>query len=143
MRIYLPATLGALTKALAEGGFRGAPYTAYAVTPALRARHGTDDEEELEYAAMEAAAEESLRLLGAAPDEPARRVVVAAEVPDAVVRAADSADSPAAVLVEAEVPLKRVASAHVDDETAAPDIAAGRAEDHELLWYATQELRYL
>lgn len=143
MRIYLPATFTVLAAALADGGFRDAPYTAYAVTPELRAALGTDDEEELEYAAMGAAAEESARLLAASPDTPARRVVVAAEVPDRVVRPAAAPDAPARVRVETEVPLKRVASAHVDDAAAAPDVAAGRAEDHELLWYATQELRHL
>lgn len=142
MRIYLPSTLTAVALALAEGEFRGGPRAAYAVTPALRARYG-DDEEELEYAAMSAAADASALLLAATPDEPARRVVIAAELPDAVVRPAADPGSLAEVVVEAAVPLKRVASAHVDDEAAAPDVAAGRGEDHELLWYATQELRYL
>ncbi|GLU49693.1 DUF6912 family protein [Nocardiopsis ansamitocini] len=142
MRIYLPSTIGALARALDEGAFRGGPLTAYAVTPALRARHG-DDEEELEYAALSAAADASRRLLAAEPGERARRVVIAAEVPEGVVGRGESADEPALVLVEAAIPLKRVASAHVDDEAAADDVAAGRTEDHELMWYATQELRYL
>lgn len=143
MRIYLPSTFGAVARALAEGEFRGGPRAAYAVTPALRAEYG-DDEEELEYAALNAAADASLRLLAAAPEEPARRVVIAADLPDRVIGpGAVESDSPAEVLVDAAIPLKRVAAAHVDEEAAALDIAAGRAPDRELLWYATQELRYL
>src|SRR5690606_41376692 len=88
MRIYLPATFTVLAAALADGGFRDAPYTAYAVTPELRAALGTDDEEELEYAAMGAAAEEAARLLAASPDTPARRVVLAAQLADRVLRPA-------------------------------------------------------
>ncbi|KUP95508.1 DUF6912 family protein [Thermobifida cellulosilytica] len=143
MRIYLPATLTVLAAALADDGFRKGPYTAYAVTPALRAALGTDDEEELEYAAMDAAAEESARMLAADPAAPARRVVVAAELPERVVHPDDDGTAPARVRVTGVVPLRRVASAHVDDEAAAADVAAGRTEEHELLWYATQELRYL
>jgi len=143
MRIYLPATFTTLASALADGGVRDAPYTAYAVTPALRAAVGTDDEEELEYAAMSMAADASLRMLAADPEAPARRVVIAAELPERIVHPVAEAETPGQVRIDGVVPLKRIASAHIDDEAAAPDIKAGRTEEHELLWYATQELRYL
>ncbi|RCV55717.1 DUF6912 family protein [Marinitenerispora sediminis] len=150
MRIYLPSTLPALAAALDEGAFAPAPLPAYGVTPALRARFADGDEEELEYEAMRAAADASLRLLAADPAARRRRVVVAAEVPEAAVESAQDPDDPGAVTVTAPVPLKRVASAHVDEEAAAEDVAAAAAEDdparadeHELLWYATQELRHL
>ncbi|GAB3208720.1 DUF6912 family protein [Marinactinospora thermotolerans] len=149
MRIYLPSTLSALAVVLADGEVRGAPLIAYAVTDTLRRRHDGHDDEELEYMAMGAAADASLRLLAADPTAPRRRVVIAAEVPDGVLRPTAS-DGPAGVEVDGGVPLKRVVSAHVDDAEAAEDIAAalaepeaGHADEHELMWYATQELRYL
>ncbi|MFC7327566.1 DUF6912 family protein [Marinactinospora rubrisoli] len=149
MRIYLPSTLPALAAALAEGRFEPAPLSGYGVTPALRARLG-DDEEELEYEAMRAAADASLRLLAADPAAPRRRVVIAAEVPETAVDPATESGEPAALTVHGAVPLKRVASAHVDDEAAMTDVATAvteddpaRADEHELLWYATQEFRYL
>ncbi|PSK97139.1 hypothetical protein CLV63_109142 [Murinocardiopsis flavida] len=153
MRIYLPTTLPALAAALAAGrveGDDGTPLRAYAATAALRGLVG-DDDEALEYEAMRAAADASLRLLAADPAAPRRRVVLAADIPDTAidpVHDADPADpggpdDPAAVAVRGGVPLKRVASGHVDDDAAADDIAAGRTDDHELLWFATQELPYL
>ncbi|GAA3759740.1 DUF6912 family protein [Spinactinospora alkalitolerans] len=152
MRIYLPSTLPALAAALAEGAVRGEPLAAFAVTPALREQHGDGDGEELEYEALRAAADASLRLLAADGAAPRRRVVIAADIPEAAVRAPDTGGDghPALVTVTGAVPLKRVASAHVDDEAAADDIAAaaatpgaGHEDDHELMWFATQELKYL
>lgn len=144
MRIFLPCTLPALAQVLADGEVRG-PLHAYAAVPGPG---GTaDDTEELEYAALRAAAEESLRLLGADPGAPRRRVVIAADVPDHLVEAGGG--TPARVAVSGTVPLKRVASAHIDAPDAAADIAAaleepgaGHEDGHELLWYAAQELRY-
>ncbi|TQN32750.1 hypothetical protein FHX37_2732 [Haloactinospora alba] len=148
MRVYLPSTLSALATFFADGGARG-PVRAFAVTRALR--EDGEDDEELEYAALQAAADESLRMLAADPGAPRRRVVIAAEIPGHVVEEdAGEQEDPAAVTVTGTVPVKRVASAHVDEEEAAGDIAAavadpeaGTAEEHELLWYATQEVRFL
>ena len=117
---------------------------ATAVTPALRESYASGDTEELEYAALSLAADASRALLDAATatatataadaDVPRRRVVVACDVPDDVVRAADDG-GPAAIRVGADVPLRRVAALHVDDEPREP------AEDEEeLSWYAPQEL---
>lgn len=148
MRIYLPSTLSALSALLAEGAVRGTPLTAYAVTPELG--EDGDDTEELEYEALRSAADASLRLLAGEPESPRRRVVIAADVPDRIVEPAGDPDEPAAVAVTGTVPLKRVAAAHVDEEDAVTDIAAavadpaaGHEEEHELLWYATQELGHL
>src|SRR3954470_23623489 len=85
MRVYLPSTLPALGRALAAGEIGPAPLTAYAVTPELREWYANGDLEELEYAALAAAARASLRLLGDDPEAPPRRVVLAAEVPDQTV----------------------------------------------------------
>lgn len=148
MRVYLPSTLPLLAEALAAGAVPGAPMAAFAVTPELREQVG-GDEEELEYAALTAAADASLELLAAEPDAPRRRVVLAAEVGEKIVEPGSS-DDPAAVTVTTEVPLKRVASAHVDSPDAAEGVAKAaesgdpeQADGYELLWYATQELPHL
>jgi hypothetical protein len=159
MRVYLPATLSVLAELHKTGCLTPAPLTAYAVTPALREWYTEGDGEELEYAALTDAARASLRLLADSPDTPRRRVVIAAEVPDAQAVPVHDGAEPGLVRVTAEVPLGWVASLHVDDPAAVDEVALavvllGAAEagdedaaftvdgidDHELLWYATQEL---
>jgi hypothetical protein len=158
MRVYLPITLALLADVLAQGELKS-PRNAFAVTPTLREAYSSGDEEELEYVAMLAAARESVRMLAAAPDAPRRRVVLAADVPEADVTWIAYDDDPAAVVIGTVVPLSSIASGHVDDEGALADIAAAvsasaaadagdedaqftvdGAEGHELGWYATQEL---
>jgi len=159
MRVYLPLTLPGLADVLREGAVGPAPVHGFAVTPALREAYASGDEEELEYIAMLAAARESLRLLRADPAAPRRRVVLAADA-EATWIAYD--DDPAAVVVADIIPLAVVASGHVDDEAAEPDVTVAAdaiaaadagdedagftvdgAEGHELAWYATQELKTL
>src|SRR5256714_10585502 len=80
MRVYLPATLPALT-ALKERGELVPDGEAHAVTPALREWYAEGDEEELEYVAFTRAAQAALRLLRRDPRAPRRRVVVSVDVP--------------------------------------------------------------
>ena len=158
MRVYLPTTRSGLRAALAAGQV-DAP-VGYAVTPALREWYAEGDQEELEYAASTAAARASLRLL-AGGDDDWRRVVLAAELPDAEARPASEVHR-AAVRLAGPVPWRVVESALVDDRSAAPDVRRGAdalraaaagdgdpddlsflvdaVEDHELGWYALQEL---
>lgn len=166
MRVYLPSTLNELARILRDRKLGSVPLTAYAVTPALREWYASADLEELEYAAMSEAAKDSLRLLAEDPDAPSRRVVLAAEVPEDAVTygAGDVVDSDERALVRVSQPIAfdRIASGHVDDGEAEPDVRAARAvvaaadagdEDarftvdgaagHELMWYATQELPHL
>ncbi len=162
MRVYLASTMPALAAALRAGQLGPAPLAGFAVTPALREWYASGDLEELEYAAMAVAARASLRLLAADDGAPARRVTLAADVPDDQVSGCGSLEEPAAVAISAAVPMSRVASAHVDDPQAAADVRAAAAaipaadrgdedakftvdsaEGHELAWYAAQELRYL
>jgi Family of unknown function (DUF6912) len=163
MRVYLPATLPGLAGLLREAEIGPAPLRAFAVTPALREWYASGDLEELEYVAMTHAARASLRLLGAQPEAPRRRVVIAADIPDEQVGiTAAGFDEPTLVEVLAPVPLDRVVSGHIDDEVAMADVAKAvaalpaadsgdddarfvvdGAEGHDLLWYASQELPHL
>jgi hypothetical protein len=157
MRVYLGMTLTQLADAVAQGGF-GPPTLGYAVTPALREWYAEGDQEELEYAAMAAAARGSLYQLRHDPDAPRRRVVVAAEVPDGMV-AANPAEGRAAVTISAAVPLEAIDAVHVDDPAAMDAVRAAaeavveadagdedasfvvdEAGAHELMWYARQEI---
>ncbi|MER6358636.1 hypothetical protein ABT186_44355 [Streptomyces sp. NPDC001634] len=163
MRVYVPLTLPGLADAYKTGELGAGPVVAYAVTPALREWYLSDDIEELEYAALSRSALASLRLLAAEPGAPRRRVVVAVDVPDGAAMAdPDRGLDPAAlgeVRVAGTVPLAKAAAVHVDAAEAEADVTAAAealeaadggdddaqfvvdgAEDHELLWYATQEI---
>jgi hypothetical protein len=163
VRVYLPATTTVLRTLVDEGRLPG-PHTAFAVTPQLRqfyARSDAEaDTEELEYAALLAAARASLQLLDIDPTAARRRVVIAADVPESAVRPIDDPDTDrGAVRVDAAVQATDVASAHIDGADAEGDIQAAvnvvleadlgsdeaqflvdQAEGHELAWYATQEI---
>lgn len=160
MRVYLPLTLPRLRAAVEAGEIGPPPLAGCAVTPALREWYVEGDSEELEYAALTAAARASLRLLAADPAAARRRVVVAADVADSAVQPAGS--DRAAVLISAAVPLAAVAAVHVDDRAAAATVGAAvralpaadasdedaeflldETESHELQWYATSELSEL
>ncbi|MFJ2236658.1 DUF6912 family protein [Streptomyces sp. NPDC087859] len=163
MRVYVPLTLSGLAEAYKTGELGSGPLVAYAVTPALREWYLSDDIEELEYAALNRAALASLRLLAADPGAVRRRVVVAVDVPDgAAVSDPDRGLDPTAlgqVRVDRAVPLGKAAAVHVDASDAETDVTAAAeavvaadggdddaqfvvdgAGDHELLWFATQEI---
>ena len=156
MRVFLPVTVSGLRRALEAGSVK--VDVGYAVTPALREWYAAGDQEELEYVAGQAAARASLRQLADARDEP-RRIVLAAEVPDGDVRPERGGRDRAAVGLTGPVPLRLVESALVDDADAADDVrraaaaldaadagdddaafTVGAVEDHELGWWAVQEL---
>ncbi|MEI4272086.1 hypothetical protein TEK04_10165 [Klenkia sp. LSe6-5] len=159
MRVYLPATTTVLRRLLDDGRLPG-PLTVFAVTPEVRAFYEQGDEEELEYAALSAAARASLRMLDLDPVAARRRVVLAADLPDdAVTPLADVDTDRGAARAGVDVALPDVASAHVDVAEAEADVAAAvrvvleadlgsedaqfvvdQAEGHELAWYATQEI---
>lgn len=163
MRVYLPATVRMLRELSDKGEFAPVNGTAFALTPALREFYTGGNDEELEYAALLEAARASLRLLAAEQAEgdenPPRRAVVAADVDD--VKNRPDLDA-AVVRVSGYVPLSAVAAVHVDAPEAEDAVRAaakvvdeadlgdedaefvlGDAEDHELAWYAPQELPFL
>jgi hypothetical protein len=160
MRVYVPATTVLLRRLVDEGGLTG-PLIAFAVTPTLREAYANADQEELEYAASLDAAKASLRLLADEPQAAPRRVVLAADVPDAAgIPQAEVGRS--AVRLSVPVPFDRVASVHVDEAAAEEVILAAigalkdadagdedarflvsEVEGYDLLWYATQEVTEL
>lgn len=165
MRVYIPATLAMLTRLVADGSLRAVSGTAFAVTPALRESYAHGDDDELAEVALGEAALASLRLLGAAgtgadsESLPTRRAVLIAEVEAVTARP----DLDAAVVRLAEpVAIGDVIAAYVDNAAAEPAVRAavaaidaadlgdedaeltvGDAQDHDLAWYATQELPFL
>ncbi|GAA5127122.1 DUF6912 family protein [Haloechinothrix salitolerans] len=163
MRVYLPATIGMLRELVAKDEFLPINGTGFALTPALRESYTSGSTEELEYVAQLDAARASLRLIAAdlegEESVTPRRVVVAADLDDVEQR--PDLDN-AVVRVGGSVPMSAVASVHVDGADAedavlaaakavdAADLgdldaefAIGDAEDHELAWYAPQELPFL
>ena len=135
--------------------------TAFAVTPMLREAYAEGDDDELGDVALREAALASLRLLAGEgiSSLPPRRAVVVAEVEgaaarpdldDAVVRLSepiaydqviaayvDNADAESAVVPAIEA----VDNADLGDEDA--EFIVGDAQDHDLAWYAPQELPFL
>jgi hypothetical protein len=149
VRIYLPSTLSELG---AKAGL--APRVVHAVTPALRAALPDEDEEGLEYAAQLLAADDSLDRLDGSVPQGRRRVVVAADVPEAVVDSVDGDEghAPSAVRLTTSVGWDGVACAHIDEPAAEADVlaaiggdeAAGeRLAERDLLWYDSSELERL
>lgn len=162
MRVYIPATLGMLSELVADGFLQPRAGTAFAVTPALREAYAEGDDDELSEVAIGEAALASLRLLsGESPDAPARRAVVVADAPTASVTVRPDLDD-AVVRVKGRVGMDQVVAVYVDNSAAEPAVRAaiavidaadlgdedaeltvGDAQDHDLAWYATQELPFL
>jgi hypothetical protein len=161
MHIYVPVTLAMLQQLVADGSLLPVNGTAFAVTPRLREAYAHGDDDELGEVALREAALASLRLLAAAdePGQPPRRAVLVADVGEATLRP-DLDD--AVVRIGVPVAIDDVVAAFVDNADAEPDVLAalaviddadlgdedaeltvGDAQDHDLAWYATQELPFL
>lgn len=144
MRIYLPSAWSELAD---PAGLE--PRVVHAVTPALRAALPDEDEEGLEFSAQLLAADDSLERMGPEPAV-ARRVVIAADVPEDAVAPLDDPDEiPSAVRLLVPVSWDDVACAHVDEAAAEAQVRAAlggddqAAEDlveRDLLWYDASEL---
>jgi hypothetical protein len=148
-RVYLPMTATRLREAQQRGSFGPAPLRAHAVTPAVA--DALDDEEEREYAALTAASLDAVALL--TDEDPAYRLVAAVDVGS---WEPDAGDDPTAVRLAHEVPWKRLAAVLADSPDAGPAVAQARERgaeqddaaleaclDHELGWFATQEVDQL
>jgi hypothetical protein len=130
-RIYVPLDAAGLRDLSVRRALAGPPLVAHAVTEAVRVAQPASDEEEREYTALCDAAATSARLL---PPGEHRRIVVAADVEPGWVDEVPQAEgtTPSQVMISRPVPLKRIASFHVDED--------GATEDDELLWYDATEL---
>ncbi|MCI4676795.1 hypothetical protein K9U37_18675 [Mycolicibacterium litorale] len=152
-----------LQQLVAVGSMQPLSGTAFAVTPTLRESYAEGDDEELAEVAIGEAALASLRLLAAEPagELPLRRTVLVADAPDADVTPRPDLDD-AVVRLNGRVALSQVVAAYVDNAAAEPAVRAaidvideadlgdedaeltvGDAQDHDLAWYATQELPFL
>jgi hypothetical protein len=162
VRVYIPVTLAMLQGLVADGTLHARSGTAFAVTPTLRESYAEGDDDELAEVALREAALASLRLLAIEGTEsgfPVRRAVLVADVADATDRP-DLDD--AVVRLAGPVGMSDVVAAYVDNSTAEPAVAeaveviddadlgdedaeltVGDAQDHDLAWYATQELAFL
>ena len=161
MRVYIPATLAMLQGLVSDSGMQPLSGTAFAVTPALRESYAEGDDDELAEVAIAEAAMASIRLLATesrADGLPLRRAVLIVDA-DAEPRA--DLDT-AVVRLRGRVGIDQVAAVYVDTAAAEPAVAAaievidaadlgdedaeltvGDAQDHDLAWYATQELPFL
>lgn len=163
MRVYIPATLPMLSELVADGFLQPRSGTAFAVTPTLREAYAEGDDEELAEVALGEAALASLRLLSGEPEGglPLRRSVVVADAADDKVTLRPDLDD-AVVRVSGRLGLDQVVAVYVDNGAAEPAVRAamaviddadlgdedaeltvGDAQDHDLAWYATQELGFL
>ncbi len=161
IQVYVPATLAMLQQLVADGSLWPVNGTVFAVTPTLREAYAQGDDDELAEVALQEAALASLRLLANDEDEklPPRRAVLTAEVDDAIYRP-DLDD--AVVRLSAPIVMDQVVAAYVDNVAAEPavsaaiavidaaelgdedaDLVVGDAQDHDLAWYANQELPFL
>jgi hypothetical protein len=160
VRVYVPATLAMLQRLVADRAIAAIGGTAFAVTPALREFYAEGDYDELAEVALREAALASLRLLADdASGLPPRRAVLVADVEDATARPdlddavvrlpapvgldaavavyVDNAEAESAVLAAIDA----VDAADLGDEDA--ELVVGDAQDHDLAWYAPQELPFL
>lgn len=162
--VYIPATLAMLQQLVADGSLWPVNGTAFALTPTLREAYAEGDDDELAEVALREAALASLRLLVAEADAPSqslppRRAVLAADVADVTYRP-DLDD--AVVRLAGPVAIADVIAAYVDTAGAEPavtkaieavdaadlgdedaELIVGDALDHDLAWYANQELPFL
>ena len=151
-----------LQRLVADQSMHALSGTAFAVTPTLRESYAEGDDDELAEVALREAALASLRLMGAEEartELPLRRAVLVADVEGATIRP-DLDD--AVVRLAGPIGITDVIAAYVDNAAAEPAVAAaievvdladfgdedaeltvGDAQDHDLAWYAGQELPFL
>lgn len=131
LRCYLPLSPAQLQTLRTDRRLAG-PLRATTVTRSVRASAPSGDQEEWEYAALQAAA------LGLAAD--GAPVIVAAV--DLVTETVDASRPEGPQVRVGDVDLPRVAAIHVGDDVVTGDPAAlpGPDEEIELSWYDTTEL---
>ncbi|MGP9538983.1 DUF6912 family protein [Brachybacterium sp. AOP43-C2-M15] len=136
MRIYLPLTVQ--DRPRLESSARSldlaADRAAWAVTTEVRADRPGQDEEDLEYDALQDAVHVALT----AGEDSARALVIAADAPDGALTGAPQEGGVFGVSLREEV-LAKIASFHVTEQDAAA--AAADDTDPALLWFDASEGR--
>ncbi len=148
VRVYVPASLEALATYSEDGGIGPSPVHAHAVTEWLRESWPDADEEELAYAVLMAAADDSAAaVIGARSKTEARsakddenqageyrlrRVVLVAEVPQVT----EDRES-TAVNVDAAIAMRLVDAVHADTTDFDPSSPETLGD---LGWFAAQEI---
>lgn len=134
MRIYLPLTTSDRPVLERAGGVIDLPSgrPGWAVTAEARSDRPGEDEEDLEYEALQDAAHVAL----GAVDETSRALVIAVDVPDRAIKA-DEEEGGAFGLRLREAAAARIASFHVTEL----DAAAAEQDDTDpaLLWFDASE----
>lgn len=130
-RVYLPLGPTGVRTLHQDKGIRAAD--GYAVTTALERAHPEEDEEGLEYLALQDALAAGL---AARESRTALVVVAAADVPSdrLDLRAPTTAAPLSRLALRDAVPLGRVVALHVEEPP------AGASEEPDLLWYDVTEL---
>ncbi len=153
MRLYVPATLSELDE-VKGNKINLTPRRAHTATEALIRQYAVEDItdiEEVEYGAFMAAADDSLMLIAAAPNEQWTRVIISVDVPDAAVAPVEAAPDEAlsAVDITQDLGPTKIVCVHVDEPEAAGDIqgvlegketAIIALGERDLLWYDVSEL---
>ncbi len=130
VRVYVPASLTQLARFAEEGGIGPTPVHAHAVTAWLRESWPEAEEDEWEYAALMAAADDAFSALVDA-DRP-RRVVIVAEV-----ERADEDQESTSVSIDTAIAMRHVRAIQADTA----DIDPARLENlGELGWFGVQEI---
>ncbi len=132
-RVYVPVSKSQLMRLVAQRALPG-PLRAHAVTSDLRAALPDGDDEQWEYAALMAAADEARTLRG--PDEARRRYVLAGDAE------APTPGEGTSVTLPEGLSWSELAALHadaVDLDAALFDDPEGAAEE-DLAWFATQEI---
>ena len=140
VRVYVPASLEALATYAEEGGIGPSPVHAHAVTEWLLESWPEADEEELAYAVLMAAADDSAAASLVARPGPRRgparyrlrRVVLVAEVPQVT----EDRES-TAVSVDSAIAMRLVEAVHADTTDFDPSSPETLGD---LGWFAVQEI---
>ncbi|OFS17323.1 hypothetical protein [Corynebacterium sp. HMSC27B11] len=168
MRVFIPATHSMLADFARDQVLPIRSGAVFGLTQAVRDFYTSGDDEELEYTAFLDAARASLRLLatedasGAEEAFPNRRVVLAADIPDANLTADPTGGDSVLRVDPAQLELTQLRAIHTDDEDAEAatkrakeciddadlgdedaELALGDCEDNLMSWYDSKELGML
>jgi hypothetical protein len=130
IRVYVPASLESLARFVADGGIGPSPLHGHAVTDWLRESWPEADEEEWEYAALMAAADDAAAALS--DEDTPRRVVLVAEV-----EGVNQDPESTGVTVDSAIAMRLVQALHADTADVDPSSPSDLGD---LGWFGVQEI---